>query len=178
VKKHHIPPTPTRSWRRILAILIQIFSMYCPCFLFWGRKYLRWTWDWFRRSQSYEPGKSSHGLPYDPFKSIVIPRPIGWISTTSVDGIDNLAPFSQFTNVAFDPPTIMWVATVRAANRFEGSTNDLAFCRFVGHGSHYKNRSKDSVVNARETGEFVWNLATWAFLTFKARSQQLMLTFP
>ncbi|KAH6661824.1 hypothetical protein B0J14DRAFT_622106 [Halenospora varia] len=81
----------------------------------------------------YEPGKSSHGLLYDPFKSIVIPRPNGWIGTTSVDGQDNLAPFSQFTNVAFDSPTIL----------------------FIGHGSYYKNQRKDSVANARETGEFL-----------------------
>jgi flavin reductase (DIM6/NTAB) family NADH-FMN oxidoreductase RutF len=87
----------------------------------------------------YEPPKGEKsGLPHDPFKSFVIPRPIGWISSTSVDGIDNLGPFSQFNNVSFDPPTIM----------------------FVGHQSVYKRRSKDSVVNARETGEFVWNMAT------------------
>ncbi|KAK9481780.1 hypothetical protein V1527DRAFT_486298 [Lipomyces starkeyi] len=88
----------------------------------------------------YEPAKGEKsGLPHDPFKSFVIPRPIGWISTTSADGIDNLGPFSQFNNVSFDPPTIM----------------------FVGHQSVYKRRSKDSVVNARETGEFVWNMATY-----------------
>lgn len=87
----------------------------------------------------YEPPKGEKsGLPHDPFKSFVIPRPIGWISTTSSTGQDNLAPFSQFTNVSFDPPTIM----------------------FVGHQSVYKRESKDSVVNARQTGEFVWNMAT------------------
>jgi flavin reductase (DIM6/NTAB) family NADH-FMN oxidoreductase RutF len=42
----------------------------------------------------FEPGRSDHQLPFDPFKSCVVPRPIGWISTTSADGIDNLAPFS------------------------------------------------------------------------------------
>lgn len=58
----------------------------------------------------YQPlrGETS-GLPHDPFKSLVIPRPIGWISTTSQDGRDNLAPFSQFQNVSFDPPTILSV---------------------------------------------------------------------
>lgn len=90
----------------------------------------------------YEPAKGEKsGLPHDPFKSFVIPRPIGWISTTSKDGIDNLGPFSQFNNVSFDPPTIM----------------------FVGHQSVYKRRSKDSVVNAREMGEFVWNMATYVY---------------
>jgi len=88
----------------------------------------------------YEPPKGEKsGLPHDPFKSFVIPRPIGWISTTSKEGIDNLAPFSQFQNVSFDPPTIL----------------------FIGHQSPYKRRSKDSVVNARDTNEFVWNMATY-----------------
>ena len=41
----------------------------------------------------YEPGKTPHGLPYDPFKSCVIPRPIGWIATVSRDGLHNLAAF-------------------------------------------------------------------------------------
>ncbi|KAM3067987.1 hypothetical protein ACMFMG_011037 [Clarireedia jacksonii] len=89
----------------------------------------------------YQPplGEKS-GLPHDPFKSFVIPRPIGWISTTSKEGQDNLAPFSQFTNVSFDPPTIL----------------------FIGHQSVYKRDSKDSVRNARDTGEFVWNMSTLA----------------
>jgi flavin reductase (DIM6/NTAB) family NADH-FMN oxidoreductase RutF len=88
----------------------------------------------------YEPPKGEKsGLPHDPFKSFVIPRPIGWISTTSKDGQDNLGPFSQFNTVSFDPPTIL----------------------FIGHQSIYKSRSKDSVINARDTGEFVWNMATF-----------------
>ncbi|TGO39009.1 hypothetical protein BHYA_0062g00120 [Botrytis hyacinthi] len=88
----------------------------------------------------YQPPKGENsGLPHDPFKSFVIPRPIGWISTTSQSGQDNLAPFSQFNNVSFDPPTIM----------------------FIGHQSVYKRRSKDSINNAKDTGEFVWNMATY-----------------
>jgi flavin reductase (DIM6/NTAB) family NADH-FMN oxidoreductase RutF len=86
----------------------------------------------------YEPGVSRHGLPYDPFKSCVVPRPIGWISTRSRDGRDNLAPFSQFNNVSFDPPMVMF-----AANQ---STTGAR---------------KDTVVNAESTGQFVWNMATW-----------------
>lgn len=86
----------------------------------------------------YEPGVSPHGLPNDPFKSCVVPRPIGWISTTSARGVDNLAPFSQFQNVTFDPPTILFVANQRVA------------------GGH-----KDTVRNAEDTGEFVWNMATF-----------------
>lgn len=63
-----------------------------------------------REDLFYQPPKGEKsGLPYDPFKSFVIPRPIGWISTRSKDGVDNLAPYSQFTNVSFDPPTILFV---------------------------------------------------------------------
>lgn len=86
----------------------------------------------------YEPGRTPHGLPYDPFKSCVVPRPIGWISTTGRDGIDNLAPFSQFQNITFDPPIVMF-----SANQTSGG------------------KRKDSTVNAEETGQFVWNMATW-----------------
>lgn len=47
----------------------------------------------------------------NPFKSIVVPRPICWVSTVSVDGVDNLAPYSQFSNVGFDPHTSCSAAT-------------------------------------------------------------------
>jgi flavin reductase (DIM6/NTAB) family NADH-FMN oxidoreductase RutF len=86
----------------------------------------------------YEPGKTAHGLPFDPFKSCVVPRPIGWISTTSREGIDNLAPFSQFQNITFDPPIVMFSANQRAA----GDEKDTAF-------------------NVAAQGEFVWNMATY-----------------
>ncbi|MFZ7110643.1 MAG: flavin reductase family protein [Desulfatiglandales bacterium] len=87
----------------------------------------------------YEPIKADHGLPYDPFKSCVVPRPIGWISTLGPDGTANLAPYSQFQNLTFDPPYVMF-----AANQ----TTD--------------GRRKDSTVNAEQTGEFVYNMATYA----------------
>jgi flavin reductase (DIM6/NTAB) family NADH-FMN oxidoreductase RutF len=86
----------------------------------------------------YEPGVIPHGLKYDPFKSCVVPRPIGWISTLDRDGNHNLAPYSQFQNVTFDPPIVMF-----AANQDS------------------KGVRKDSVRNAEDTGEFVWNMATW-----------------
>jgi len=74
----------------------------------------------------------------DPFKSIAVPRPIGWISTVSKDGVDNLAPFSQFCNVGFDPPYVMFAAQPKI---------DLS--------------RKDSVVNAEDTGCFVHNMVTY-----------------
>ena len=87
----------------------------------------------------YEPGLTPHGLPHDPFKSCVVPRPIGWISTLDREGRANLAPYSQFQNVTFDPPIVMFSAN---------QTTD--------------GRRKDSVRNAEDTGEFVWNMATYA----------------
>lgn len=87
----------------------------------------------------YEPKKNDHGLPYNPYKSIVIPRPIGWISTMGRDGVVNLAPYSQFNNLGYDPPYVMFSA---------GSKPD-------------DGARKDSVLNATETGEFVCNMATW-----------------
>jgi flavin reductase (DIM6/NTAB) family NADH-FMN oxidoreductase RutF len=86
----------------------------------------------------YDPDKNDHGLPYSPFKSCVVPRPIGWVSTLSSEGIHNLAPYSQFQNLTFDPPYVMF-----AANQ-----NTLG-------------QRKDSVVNAEQTGEFVYNMATY-----------------
>ncbi len=87
----------------------------------------------------YEPGVTSHGLPFDPFKSCVVPRPIGWISTVDAQGRHNLAPYSQFQNVTFNPPIVMFSAN-------QDTTGNR----------------KDSVHNAEQTGEFVWNMATYA----------------
>jgi flavin reductase (DIM6/NTAB) family NADH-FMN oxidoreductase RutF len=86
----------------------------------------------------YDPDKNDHGLAHSPFKSCVVPRPIGWISTISPDGVHNLAPYSQFQNLTFDPPYVMF-----AANQ-----NTLG-------------KRKDSVVNTEQTGEFVYNMATY-----------------
>lgn len=87
----------------------------------------------------YDTEKNDHGLPYNPFKSCVIPRPVGWVSTVSHDGIVNLAPFSMFNQLGYDPPIVM----------FSGSNRPETGQR------------KDSVTNAEETGEFVVNMATW-----------------
>lgn len=89
----------------------------------------------------YEP-RNGHGLPHSPFNALVVPRPIGWISTVSTDGHVNLAPYSFFNGVAYAPPQVMFSMTEIHA---DGS----------GH-------RKDSMRNALETGEFVVNVATWA----------------
>ena len=81
----------------------------------------------------YEPSKRNHGLPHDPFKAIVTPRPIGWITAMSARGEINLAPYSYFNAVSSDPPMVMFASEGR----------------------------KDSVAFIEETREFVCNLATF-----------------
>jgi flavin reductase (DIM6/NTAB) family NADH-FMN oxidoreductase RutF len=72
-------------------------------------------------------------LPHDPFKALIAPRPIGWVSTANRRGAVNLAPYSFFNAVCEAPPIIM----------------------FSSHGR------KDSLAFAEETREFVWNMATY-----------------
>jgi flavin reductase (DIM6/NTAB) family NADH-FMN oxidoreductase RutF len=86
----------------------------------------------------YDPDRNDHGLPHDPFKSCVVPRPIGWISTISPEGVHNLAPYSQFQNLTYDPPYVMFAANQNTMGR-----------------------RKDTVVNIEQTGEFVYNMATY-----------------
>jgi len=81
----------------------------------------------------YEPDKNNHGLRFNPFKSICVPRPIAWVSSLSIDGVPNLAPFSQFTNLSFDPPMV--VISARAGT--------------------------DTARNVNATSEFVVNMATY-----------------
>lgn len=87
----------------------------------------------------YDTARNDHGLPHDPFKSCVVPRPIGWITTISNDGVLNLAPFSYFNACGDHPPQVMYAPT----------------------GQHVEGGAKDSLRNVQETGEFVANLATW-----------------
>jgi flavin reductase (DIM6/NTAB) family NADH-FMN oxidoreductase RutF len=77
----------------------------------------------------YDP-RQGHGLPYDPFKAIVAPRPIGWISTLDAKGRPNLAPYSFFNAVLSRPHMVMFTTETM----------------------------KHSAANAIETGEFVFNL--------------------
>ncbi|MGD9868870.1 MAG: flavin reductase family protein [Hyphomicrobiales bacterium] len=81
----------------------------------------------------YETAVNDHGLPHDPFKAIVAPRPIGWISTVNAAGRVNLAPYSFFNALSDNPHYVMFSSGGR----------------------------KDTQRNAEETGEFVCSLATW-----------------
>ncbi len=83
------------------------------------------------RKHFYRP-VDGHGLKHNPFNSIIAPRPIGWISSLSADGIANLAPYSFFNAFNYTPPIIGFSS--------------------IGY--------KDSVKNIEETSEFCWNFAS------------------
>lgn len=82
----------------------------------------------------YETAANDHGLSFNPFKAIVAPRPIGWISTLDANGKPNLAPYSFFNAVGDAPPMVMFSS------------------------SGYK----DTVSNVEATGEFACNLVSFA----------------
>jgi flavin reductase (DIM6/NTAB) family NADH-FMN oxidoreductase RutF len=81
----------------------------------------------------YDVRKKNHGLPHDPFKAIVAPRPIGWITSMSAAGDVNLAPYSWFNGVSSAPPMVMFSSELR----------------------------KDTLTFIEETKEFVCNFATF-----------------
>ena len=81
----------------------------------------------------YDPRRNDHGLPRSPMLALVVPRPIGWISTPERLSVENLAPYSFFNLVSGTPPFVMFASKPR----------------------------KDSQRNAEETGEFVANMATY-----------------
>lgn len=56
----------------------------------------------------YTTDTRKHGLKFDPFKALVVPRPIGWVSTVNEDGQHNLAPFSFFNAISDSPPMLMF----------------------------------------------------------------------
>jgi flavin reductase (DIM6/NTAB) family NADH-FMN oxidoreductase RutF len=94
----------------------------------------------------YEPRKRDHGLPHDPFKALVTPRPIGWISSVSAKGEINLAPYSFF-------------------NAFQANPHLVGFA---------SDGRKDSVTFVEETKEFVCNIVTEdLFLQMNATSASL-----
>ena len=87
----------------------------------------------------YDTKLNNHNLLHDPFLCCVVPRPIGWFTTLSTDGIVNLSPYSFFNGIAMDPPQVM-----------------------IGAGSqHVEGGITDCQKNIEETGEFVANFVTW-----------------
>ena len=81
----------------------------------------------------FDPRTEGHGLKHSPYTALVVPRPIGWISTVGTDGVVNLAPYSFFNLVSSYPPFVLFSSADR----------------------------KDSQRNAEETGEFVCSLASY-----------------
>ena len=81
----------------------------------------------------YETAANAHGLPHDPFKAIVTPRPIGWITAMSARGEVNLSPYSFFNAISDRPHMVAFSSDGR----------------------------KDAVTFVEATGEFVCNLATY-----------------
>ena len=81
----------------------------------------------------YDTAANNHGLRHNPFKALVVPRPIGWISTVSKDGVNNLAPYSFFNAVSDRPPVVLFSSGGR----------------------------KDTLRNIEETGEFTCSMATY-----------------
>ena len=86
----------------------------------------------------YRPA-DGHGLPHNPFNALITPRPIGWISTRSADGTDNIAPYSFFNGIAYTPPQVMFSSTGTKPTADAGD-------------------AKDNVANIRETGVFCVNV--------------------
>lgn len=84
-----------------------------------------------QNSYFYETA-NGHGLDRDPLKAIIAPRPIGWISTVSANGIANLSPYSFFNQFSDDPAIIGFSSMTR----------------------------KDSLRNIEDTGAFIFNMAT------------------
>ncbi len=82
----------------------------------------------------YDPRGGDHGLARNPWTALVVPRPIGWISSLSAAGVANLAPYSFFNAVSGAPPFVMFSSAGR----------------------------KDSQTNIEATGEFVVNMAVAA----------------
>jgi flavin reductase (DIM6/NTAB) family NADH-FMN oxidoreductase RutF len=81
----------------------------------------------------YDTLENRHGLKHDPFKALMVPRPIGWISTRSADGVANLAPYSYFNAVGDRPHYLMFGSSGR----------------------------KDSLSNIEATGQFTCNLVSY-----------------
>ena len=79
----------------------------------------------------YDPKELEQKAIYKLLSGIVIPRPIGWISSISEDGILNLAPFSFFNAVGDDPPHVMFSAGRGVNSNQDTVKNVLATKQFV-----------------------------------------------
>ena len=104
-----------------------------------------------RTFHSYEP-RLGHGLPHDPFNAIVGPRPIGWISTRGSIGA-NLAPYSFFNAVAYEPPQVMFAST-GAKDSLRNLRETGVFCVNIVGEAQFHAMSETSATVAPEVSEF------------------------
>ena len=86
----------------------------------------------------YDTSRRDHGMTQDPLTALIVPRPIGWISTLDGQGRVNLAPYSFYNAVSASPPMVYFSTT----------------------GTYGDNPTKHSRRNAEETGEFVVNMVS------------------
>lgn len=89
---------------------------------------------------------NNKNLPFNPFKALVAPRPIGWLTTISDSGVINLAPYSYFQAVADNPDIVMFSAAPQLQVNEEGM--------------QFLDTGKDSQTNAETSGEFVCNMVS------------------
>ena len=121
----------------------------------------------------YEP-KKGHPFSIDPYKSLIFPRPIGWISSISKKGIANLAPFSYFNALADDPPQVMFSSgALIDSNGYKNSlTNILSTKEFVVNFATLKTRDQmnlSSIDAPKDVDEF-------SFAKIKKRQSKLVKT--
>lgn len=93
-----------------------------------------------------------HGLKHNPFKALVSPRPIGWISTKDKTGQYNIAPFSFFNAMSDNPPTVA-----------------IGFS-----GNHAEGGPKDTLLNIQQTKEFVCNVVTYDLKDYMNKTSEMV----
>jgi flavin reductase (DIM6/NTAB) family NADH-FMN oxidoreductase RutF len=91
---------------------------------------------------SLKPEEYAHRQIYKVMTGIVVPRPVALVSTIDAKGVANLAPFSFFSGVGSNPPTVLFCPTVREARDADGEMR------------------KDTLRNVEETREFVVNVVS------------------
>jgi len=96
------------------------------------------------------PSNLSHNELYGILLNSVAPRPIAWVSTISLTGQPNLAPFSFFNCVCVDPPLLAFAPGLRQPRQPEASRSEAS-----------RGKPKDTLRNIRDTGEFVVNVVTY-----------------
>ena len=97
----------------------------------------------------FKTDKNDHGLPFSPYQACVVPRPIGWISTVNTKLDVNLAPFSQFNTIG------------------------APYIAFSAGKQEFADRRKDTVTNIEDTGEFVFNMATFDLMDAVIKTGQI-----